>query len=99
MQTEKPEVALYLTEKADRQDVQIMLMAKLWGFPWKTIAKATGKSVSQVGYRLKCMNIKTSEFRRGETDMAQRAIQFCREESKEYFNTIQSQIRKYLKDA
>jgi len=95
---DKPTVAPFLNENADRQDIQVLIMAKFFGFSWKTIAKATGKSVSQVGYRLKCAGIKTSDFRRGETAIANRAIEFCRQESAEYFNSIQSEIRKYLKD-
>lgn len=98
MTKKHPTIAPFITERADRQDIQVLLMAKFFGFPWKTIAKATGKSVSQVGYRLKCAGIKTSEFRNGETAISQRAIGFCQTESREYFNSIQSEIRKYLKD-
>jgi hypothetical protein len=88
---------VYLNERTTLADVQCLILGRL-GFPHKTIAKATGLKEGQVGYRLKCGGVSTMEYRRGETLLAQRVIQAAKEDSREYFNTMISNIRRYLKD-
>lgn len=89
--------ALYVSPRLKREDLIVRDMA-LAGFPYKTIAKHTGYSEGQVGYRLKLLGISPMDYRHGENELARRLIAFIKEDSRKYFDTIVSNIKRYLKD-
>jgi hypothetical protein len=88
---------LYLNRNTTRQDVECVILAKL-GFTYEAIGRATNLTKAQVGYRLHLAGISPSEYRRGESSLAQRIMKIANEDSRQYFDTIASQIKRYLKD-
>jgi len=90
-------LSLYLNGKATKADCKALLLARL-GFPYKTIARETGLTEGQIAYRLSIAGISPRDYRNGDTSLAQRVIAACDEESREFFNTVMSNVRRYLKD-
>jgi len=88
---------LYLNERTTRQDVECVILARL-GFTYKAIGRQTNLTEGQVGYRLKIAGVSSRDYRRGESDLATKIMVIAREDSRAFFDTMASQIRKYLKD-
>jgi hypothetical protein len=93
----KQHLPLYLNERTTKHDVECVILARL-GFPYKTIAKCVNLSKGQVGYRLKIAGVSPLDYRRGESELAQRVMAIASEDSKKFFDTMASTIRRYLKD-
>lgn len=87
----------FLSPRATRADVKVRNLG-LGGLTGEAIAKETGLTVHQVRYRLKLLGISTMDYRRGQNFVARALIKAVDEESKRYFDTIQSNIKRFLKD-
>lgn len=87
----------FLSADITRFDLMVADMARA-GFTLKTISAKTGFSIYQVSYRLKQLGLSTAAYRRGESDLAQKVIAFIDENSARYFDTLVSNIRRYIKD-
>lgn len=87
----------YLSERATQADVKVRNLA-LGGLTGETIAKETGYTIHQVRYRLKILGISAMDYRRGQNFVARALIKAVNEDSKHYFDTIQSNIKKFLKE-
>lgn len=88
----------FLNQRATRADVECLALARA-GFYVREIASKTGLTISQVHYRLKMAGIKTTSYRRMESDLAKRIVSCIANHSAQYFDTIASEVRRYLKDA
>ncbi len=88
---------LYVSPRLRKEDLMVRDMA-LAGFPYKTIARHTGYTEGQVGYRIKLLGISPMDYRHGENELSRKVIAFIKEDSRKYFDTLVSQIKRYLKD-
>lgn len=66
------------------------------GFTWGTIEQRTGLTKGQVGRRLKIAGISTRDYRTGQSDLARKVMDLAHQDSREYFNTMVSKVRRYL---
>lgn len=87
----------YLSERTTQAHLKARGLARA-GFTQQTIADHTGLTRCQVAGELHRCGISTMDYRRGESELARRVIGVVDQASKEYFNTIVSTVRRYLKD-
>jgi hypothetical protein len=88
---------VYLNQRATRADIEALLLGRK-GFTCKTIGARVGLSAGQVSYRLKLAGISTLLYRNGISPLAQQEMAMARQESAQYYATIQSKVKRYLKD-
>lgn len=93
----QPLPSLFLSARLTRFDLVVRDMTEA-GFTAETIAKRTGFTEGQVRYRMKLLGISTTKYRRGENELAKKVIECIDENSKRFFDTIVSNVRRYLKD-
>lgn len=94
---DKTKPQFFVSPNTTRADLECIGLARL-GFPYKTIAQQTGLSKGQVGYRLKCAGISPMDYRHGTSELAKKIMALAHEDSKEFFDTVVSKVRYYLKD-
>ena len=88
---------VFLNQRATRQDVECLLLGRR-GFGAKVIAARCSLSVAQVYYRLRLAGVSSRQYQRGLSPLAKIELEQARRDSTAFYETIQSKIRRYLKD-
>jgi hypothetical protein len=84
-----------LGDKATAADYQVLVMAQL-GKSYSAIAAHTGRSKSQIAYRLKMAGISLADYRDDKSPLAQRITKELDRHSKTYFRELEDQIMRML---
>lgn len=87
----------FLSENATKDDIMVRDMVEC-GFGYDYMSKVTGLSKGQIGYRLKMLGMSPKDWRNGQSILAQKVTNLISEDSKRYFETMVSNIRRYLKE-
>lgn len=85
----------YLAERITRQQIETILLAKA-GMSYAVMSERTGLTKGQIGRTLRRHGIYPTQYRRGETLLARRVIALAHEDSRQYFDTLVSAIRRGL---
>ena len=87
----------YLSPRAKKEDVATLDLGRC-GLTHEAIAEAVGTTPGKVAYRLKMAGIRTSDYRRGTSELAKQIIKYVVDDSAKYFETVVSNLKRYLKD-
>lgn len=85
-----------LTQKASRQDIQCLLMAKL-GLSAKVISEKTGLTKGQITYRCQTAGLKIADYRNGTSEISKQVIEVTQGMALNFYDDLRIKIQNLTK--